>query len=78
MSSSLPQVFVEHGNLHGTTSFIKSMGVACYDSVNYNWVQVLSIPVLLLTCSQDVVRGQNEKSGMADHIWKEKGNHLPL
>ena len=19
-----------------------------------------------------------EKSGMADHIWKEKGNHLPL
>ena len=25
-----------------------------------------------------VVRGEIEKSCMADHIWKEKGNHLPL
>ena len=25
-----------------------------------------------------VVQGEIEKSGMADHIWKEKGNHLPL
>ena len=25
-----------------------------------------------------VVRGEIEKSDMADHIWKEKGNHLPL
>ena len=25
-----------------------------------------------------VVRGEIEKSGMADHIWKEKGKHLPL
>ena len=25
-----------------------------------------------------IVRGEIEKSGMADHIWKEKGNHLPL
>ena len=25
-----------------------------------------------------VVRGEIEKSGMADHIWKEKVNHLPL
>ena len=25
-----------------------------------------------------VARGEIEKSGMADHIWKEKGNHLPL
>ena len=25
-----------------------------------------------------VVRDEIEKSGMADHIWKEKGNHLPL
>ena len=25
-----------------------------------------------------VVRGEIKKSGMADHIWKEKGNHLPL
>ena len=25
-----------------------------------------------------VVRGKIEKSGMVDHIWKEKGIHLPL
>ena len=25
-----------------------------------------------------VVRGEIEKSGMVDHIWKEKGKHLPL
>ena len=25
-----------------------------------------------------VVRGEIKKSGKADHIWKEKGNHLPL
>ena len=25
-----------------------------------------------------VVRGEIEKSGMVDHIWKEKGNHQPL
>ena len=36
-----------------TTSFIESTGVACSDSVSYNWVQVLSIPVLLLACSED-------------------------
>ena len=28
--------------------------------------------------SPAVVRGEIEKSGMVDHIWKEKGNHLPL
>ena len=36
-----------------TTSFIESTGVACSDSVGHNRVQVLSIPVLLLACSQD-------------------------
>ena len=25
-----------------------------------------------------VVRGEIKKSGMTDHIWKEKGNHLSL
>ena len=29
------------------------MGVACSDSISHNWVQVLSIPVLLLACSED-------------------------
>ena len=36
-----------------TTSFIESTGVVCSDSVSHNLVQVLSIPVLLLACSQD-------------------------
>ena len=36
-----------------TTSFIWSTRVACSGSVNHNRVQVLSIPVLLLACSQN-------------------------
>ena len=36
-----------------TMSFIESMGVTCSDSIRHNWVQVLSIPVLLLAYSQD-------------------------
>ena len=38
---------------HRTMSFIESMVVACSDSINHNRVQVLRIPVLLLTHSQD-------------------------
>ena len=38
---------------HRTTSFIESTEVACSDFVSHNRVQVLSIPVLLLVCSQD-------------------------
>ena len=55
MFSGLFQVFVELGNLTElrTTSFIESTGVACSDSVSHNGVQGLSIPVLLLACSQD-------------------------
>ena len=29
-------------------------GAACSDSVTHNWIQVLSIPILLLACSQDL------------------------
>ena len=36
-----------------TMSFIESTGIAFSDSVSHNRVQVLSIPVLLLACSQD-------------------------
>ena len=36
-----------------TMSFIESTAVACSDSVNHNWVQVLRIPVLLFVCSRD-------------------------
>ena len=53
MSSGLFHVFVELENLHGTTSFIESTGVTCSDSVSHNRVKVLSIPVLLLACSED-------------------------
>ena len=35
-----------------TTSFMESTEVTCSDSVSHNRVQVLSIPVLLLACSQ--------------------------
>ena len=35
------------------TSFIEFTGVTCSDFVSHNRVQVLSIPVLLFTCSQD-------------------------
>ena len=34
-------------------SFIESTGVTGSDSIGHNWVQVFSIPVLLLTGSQD-------------------------
>ena len=33
-----------------TKPFIEYTGVSCSDSVSHNWVQVLSIPVLLLAC----------------------------
>ena len=36
-----------------TTSFIESTRVAYSDSLSHNRVQELSIPVLLLACSQD-------------------------
>ena len=55
MSSGLLQVFdVELENLHGTSNnFIYYQGDACSDSVSHNWVQVRSMPVSLLACSQD-------------------------
>ena len=36
-----------------TTFFIESTGVTCSDSVSHNRVEVSSILVLLLACSQD-------------------------
>ena len=55
MSSGLLLVFVKLGNLHGSSNYIPYgiHGVACSDFVIHNRVQVLSIPVLLLACSQD-------------------------
>ena len=45
-------MFVEHGNLYGTSNYILYW-IACSDYVSHNRAQVLSIPVLLLVCSQD-------------------------
>ena len=55
MRSGLLHVFVELGNLHGTSNYVLYWihGVASSDSVSHNQVQVLDIPVLLLACSQD-------------------------
>ena len=36
-----------------TMFFIEFTGIACSDSISHNRIQVLSIPLLLLTCSQD-------------------------
>ena len=36
-----------------TMSFVESTGVVCSNSISHNQIRVLSIPVLLLTCSQD-------------------------
>ena len=49
MSSALLQVCVELGNLHGTLKYI----LYWIHWGRHNQVQVLSIPVLLLPCSQD-------------------------
>ena len=55
MSSGLLQVFANSGTFTElrTKSVIESTGVVYSDSVSHNRVQVLSIPVLLLACSQD-------------------------
>ena len=37
-----------------------------------------SLKVRLEEHRMAVVQGEIEKSGISDHIWKEKGNHLPL
>ena len=37
----------------GTYKELRTTGVASSDSVSHNWVQVLSIPVLLFVCRQD-------------------------
>ena len=37
-----------------------------------------SLKVRLEEHQKAVCQGEIEKSGMADHTWKEKGSHLPL
>ena len=68
-----------------TTSFIESTTVACSDSVSHNRVQVLSIPVLLLVCSQDwtcnlqMIKGvvwSSVKVPELDKHLKKAGGHI--
>ena len=52
--SGLLQVFlIELKRLHGTSNHVLYLIQEGSDSVNHNGVQVLSIPILLLDCSQD-------------------------
>ena len=44
----------------------------------YKGETVRPLKVRLEEHRKTVVRGEIEKSGMVDHIWKEKLNHLPL
>ena len=54
VSSGILQVFfLEFGNLHRTLNHVLYLShEESPDSINYNQIQVLSIPVLLLVCSQ--------------------------
>ena len=56
-----------------TSSFIESTEVACYDSVSHNRVQVLSIPVLVLACSQ----GESANDGRVRSLGNQRLRVLP-
>ena len=56
------------------TVFTPSLAVV----VKYKGETGCPLKVRLEEHRKAVVRGEIEKSVMADHIWKEKGNHLPL
>ena len=52
--------------------------IPCSCGKIYNGDTSLPLKVRLQEHWKAVVRGEIEKSGMADHIWKENGNHLAL
>ena len=52
--------------------------ITCSCGKIYNSKTDFPLKVRLEERWKAVVWGEIEKSGMADHIWKEKGNHLPL
>ena len=52
--------------------------VPCSCSKIYKGQRGRSLIVKLEKHRKTVVQGEIEKLGMADHIWKEMGNHLPL
>ena len=55
MFPGLLQVFVELGNLYGTSNYVLywNHGVTGSDSISHNRVQMLSIPLFLHACSED-------------------------
>ena len=64
-------------------SFIASIGITCSDSISHNRVQVLSIPVLSLACSQatpvdsikDIVQSSMKVPEFNIHL-KKAGGHI--
>ena len=78
--------FINIDYLHCTqhnSNFVSSMQWPDVHAKYYVWffncahIQIF-LKVRLEEHRNAVVRGEIEKSGMADHIWKEKGNLLPL
>ena len=59
-----------------TKNCVYSIPCSC-DKI-YKGVTGRPLKVRLEEHRKAVVRGEIEKSGMADHIWKEKGTHRPL
>ena len=60
------------------TEFNCVYSIPCSCGKIYKGEKCRPLKVRLEEHRKAVVRGEIEKSGMADHIWKEKGNHLPL
>ena len=65
-----------------TSSFIETKNcvysIPCSCGKIYKGETGRPLKVRLEEHQNAVVWGKIEKSGMADHIWKAKGNHLPL
>ena len=82
-------VFTSGSTLHGYLFRVKSLTefnvikncvywIPCSCGKIYKGETGCPLKVRLEEYQKAVVQGKIEKSGMADHIWKEKGNHLPL
>ena len=59
-------------------SNLRVHSISCSCGRIYEGETYLPLKVKLDEHRKTVYRGKIEKSGMTDHIWKEKGNHLPL
>ena len=84
---SIKTIFTSRSNLRRYLFRVKlptefNIIKSCVYSIRYSWVyegeRYRPLKIRLEERRKAVVWGEIEKSGMADHIWKEKGNHLPL